>query len=254
MNRYPPIPSGSGDCPVCHGTGWELYLATVTDYGIPQQVEFARRCSRCSGIRREQDNTGVPPEYHDADLSRFDFEAYSRDVRRLRQVCEGMLADFRSWAAAGKGLYLWSSTPGSGKTFLACCLAKSLMMKYDLQMRFVTVVDYLAAVGESYNRERGCEDPSAVYRSCSLLVLDDIGAQQGKEWHQQEMFRLTNERMANGTVTIYTSNLCTDRLNVDERTKDRIVKSSIELEMPEESIRRKKAAQEQAAFLNRVLI
>ena len=43
--------------------------------------------------------------------------------------------------------------------------------------------------------------------------------------------------------------MSTDGLNVDARTRDRIVKTSVELQMPEESIRKKKAMGEQREFL-----
>ena len=127
------------------------------------------------------------------------------------------------------------------------------MMKYDLQMRFVTAPDYISVVGDSYKRDRGELDSSEVYRECKLLVLDDIGAQADKDWQRQELFRLINKRMEDGNVTIYTSNMSTDNLNVDARTRDRIVKVSVELQMPEESLRRKKAEMEQNEFLKEVL-
>ena len=85
------------------------------------------------------------------------------------------------------------------------------------------------------------------------LVLDDLGAQVGNDWHKQEMFRLVNSRMEEGNITIFTSNFDANDLNVDARTKDRIIKSSIVLQMPEESIRRKKADMEQQRFLQDVL-
>lgn len=127
------------------------------------------------------------------------------------------------------------------------------MMKYDLEMRFITAPDYISVVGDSYKRDRGELDSSEVYRECKLLVLDDIGAQADKDWQRQELFRLINKRMEDGNVTIYTSNMSTDNLNVDARTRDRIVKVSVELQMPEESLRRKKAEMEQNEFLKEVL-
>lgn len=71
--------------------------------------------------------------------------------------------------------------------------------------------------------------------------------------HRQEIFRLVNKRMEDGNITIYTSNMSTDTLNVDNRTRDRIIKTSIELRMPEESIRKKEAAREQKTFLASVM-
>lgn len=188
-----------------------------------------------------------------ADLTKFNFEAYKSRMENFRKIVTNFVNEFSRWEKQGKGLYLWSKTTGSGKTFLACCLARSLMMKYDLQMRFITAPDYISVVGDSYKRDRGEMDSSEVYRECKLLVLDDIGAQADKDWQRQELFRLINKRMEDGNVTIYTSNMSTDNLNVDARTRDRIIKASVELQMPEESLRRKKAEMEQNEFLKEVL-
>lgn len=127
------------------------------------------------------------------------------------------------------------------------------MIKYDLQMRFITVPDYLAKVGESYKRQMEECDESAVYRECDLLIFDDIGAQKSGEWQQQEVFRIINERLNAGKVIIFTSNMCPEELNLDNRTIDRIMKKSVVLQMPEESIRGKEAKKEQERFLADIL-
>lgn len=53
--------------------------------------------------------------------------------------------------------------------------------------------------------------------------------------------------------SIYTSNMDANALNVDARTRDRIIKTSIVLQMPEENLRKKKAAAEQQSFLQMIL-
>lgn len=244
--------SNSGDCPICKGTGWEMYQATVYDYGEPMVVDMVKKCPRCSGTVRLKDRTGVPEEFSEADLYKFDFEAYSEELSKLKKLTWSMLNQFKTWQNQGKGIYLWSKTPGSGKTFLSCCIAKSIMVKHDVQMRFITAPDYISKVGDSYKKERGEFDESQIYRECALLVLDDIGAQIDKDWQRQEMFRLINQRMSNGLITIYTSNMPVEKLNVDDRTKDRIIKTSVVIPMPEESIRRKKAKSEQDKFLETI--
>ena len=199
------------------------------------------------------DETGVPPEYCNADVSKFRFDTYKTSMEQTRKVFKNFIENFEKWQAWGKGLYLWSNTPGSGKTFLSCCLARSLMVKYDLQMRFITAPAYIDTVGESIKRARGEEDRSKVYKECDVLVLDDIGAQAGGKWQEQELFNLVNKRMEHGKITIYTSNMDANALNVDARTRDRIIKTSIVLQMPEENLRKKKAAAEQQSFLQMIL-
>lgn len=233
------------DCPICHGTGWELYDAgEIPGYG--EAHTFVKRCTSCAGIRRSSDITGVPPQFSDADLSKFGFEIYSKDTANLKKLIQYYYDKFDKY---GKNLFLWSKTPGSGKTFLACCLGKSVMMRYDLKMRFITVPDYLAMVGDSYNRERGERDKSQVYRKCDLLIFDDIGSQKKGEWHEQEIFRLVNERLNNGKITIYTSNMPPEVLNVNDRTISRIKNNTLIVMMPEESIRDKKSKAEQETYL-----
>ena len=75
------IPSGSGECPVCHGTGWKIYREAVEGYKEP--LEFARRCSKCKGKRRINDQTGVPPEYYSADL-----DVYKRQEIYRTEYCQ----------------------------------------------------------------------------------------------------------------------------------------------------------------------
>ena len=127
------------------------------------------------------------------------------------------------------------------------------MIKYDLQMRFITAPDYINAVGEKIKRARGEDDRTKVYRECEILVFDDIGAQSGGEWQRQEIFGLVNSRMEESKITIFTSNIDVNDLNVDSRTKDRIIKMSIILRMPEEGLRKKKAEFEQQSFLRTIL-
>lgn len=252
MERSQEAALNSEVCSVCGGTGWELYRQR--DDGYETLLEFARPCTGCRTERRLQDMTGVPTQFRDADLSKFGFDSYSRDMGNLRKISEDFLRNYRErWEKSGKGLYLWSKTSGSGKTFLAYCLAKSVMVRYDLQMRFITVLDYLTKTGESYKRQQGEYDESAVYRECDLLILDDVGAQKTGEWQMQELFRIINERLNAGKISIFTSNMCPEDLNLDGRTIGRIMKKSVVLQMPEESIRDKEAKEEQDIFLQDIL-
>lgn len=252
MEHGQKVALNSDVCPVCGGAGWELYRQRIDGYEM--LLEFARPCTRCRTEKRLRDITGVPPQFRDADLSKFGFDSYSRDMGKLRKITEDFLGDYRErWEKSGKGIFLWSRTPGSGKTFLSCCLGKSVMVKHDLQMRFITAPDYLVKVGESYRRQQGEHDQSAIYRECDLLIFDDVGAQKTGDWQAQEIFRLVNERLNAGKVIIFTSNMCPEDLNLDDRTIGRIMKSSIVLQMPEESIRGKQAKAEQEKFLTNIL-
>lgn len=173
----------------------------------------------------------------------------------VKKIVNSLVYDYRVWEGMGKGIYFWSKTAGSGKSFLSCCIGKSVMMKYGLRFRFITMPGYIDKVSEGYTfAKQGITDnPADIYKKCELLVIDDIGTQIDKPWQSQELFKLINERISAGLVTIYTSNLPIDSLNVDERIKSRIYGSTIVLQMPEESVRKKKANEAQNNFLKQIL-
>lgn len=238
------------DCEfTCGSEGiWKVVKERTEFYGTPQNLDFASRCDRAGYVRAYEGN-GIPVNYSNADYPSFDFSVYKKNMDRSKGIFDDFFEKFLEWEKEGMGLYLWSKTPGSGKTYLACCLGRSIMIKYDLQMRFVSVPDYLALVGESYNRERGTMDESQVYRECRLLILDDIGTQKKGDWQEQELFRLIDSRAKDGFITIYTSNLEPEYLNLASRTISRLTKNIISIQMPEESIRKVKEVENREMFL-----
>ena len=247
------IALNSGEhCPVCGGSGWIDVWEEQEGYGM---VRMGRPCPECKSKRREGDKrNGIPTKYCDAALPHFSFSTYSRDVTRLEKVIKNVFEEFEEkWKPERKGVYLWSKTSGSGKTYLSCCLGRSISIKYDQQIRFITAPDYLAAVAESYKRQPGEEDSSLIYRTCDLLILDDIGTQKGSEWADQELFRLVNERLNEGKITYFTANTQPQELKLEGRTISRIFDAAIVLQMPEECVRYKKAWEKQNALLKGIL-
>lgn len=252
MKSNPQVVSASGNketCPICGGNGWEMYYQPVELYD-GRMTPFMKECSRCGG-KNDKDSSGIP--FAECDITRFNFGAYSVSIDGIEKIAMSLVNDFQKWQNSAKGIYLWSKTAGSGKTFLASCIARSLMLKYGLQVKFVTCPDYLNHVGDSYKRERGEQDITKIFRSCQLLILDDIGSQISRDWQSQELFRLINKRMSEGLVTFYTSNMPPENLNLDDRIINRIVKSSIVIQLPEESVRLQKARNEQEAFLKDII-
>ena len=86
------------------------------------------------------------------------------------------------------------------------------------------------------------------------MVLDDIGAQTGKqEWIDNALFRLVDYRKREFLPTIFTSNCDAEKLSMDSRTVDRIVSISVDVKIPERSIRREKAAEANRKFIQGLL-
>ena len=249
-NLHPVLNYGNKDiCPICGGSGWEMYSAPAEIYN-GRMTPFMKTCSECNG-KNDEDFSGIP--FTECDITRFNFGAYSVSIDKIEKIALSIVDNFKKWQNAGKGLFFWSKTPGSGKTFLASCIARSLMLKHNLSVKFTEVPSYLNRVSDSYKRQAGEVDKSAIFRDCQLLILDDLGSQISRDWQSQELFRLINKRMSEGLITFYTSNMAPENLNLDDRTINRIIKSSITIQMPEESIRLRKARNEQEAFLKDII-
>lgn len=248
-------------CKHCHGRGYLLYHVDARELddvygGEDIASEYVKKCPYCSGKPIDDtDLTNVPDMFREADIYKFDFETYEKDISKYKDIAFNFFNNYKAWQNANRGIYLWSKEPGSGKTFLACCLGKSVMMKYNIRMRFISVPDYMEKLSEWYTIKKngGFMDPSKTFREADLLIFDDIGAQQSKEWDVTEIFRLVDYRLKNGKVTIFTSNMPIEKLNIDERAKSRIMATTIQLHMPEESIRQKKSQQGQDDFLKNIL-
>lgn len=240
-------------CPYCGGTGTIIITRKDEDGSIK---EFGRECERCK-IKRFTKESGIPADFRGEKIPDFDFGRY-RDQKKAEQLqsiaVEMVMKYAEEWKPNGYSLYLWSNTTGSGKTYLACCIANELLNEYCERVRFITAPDYLAAVEAAQKREAGTEDRSKKYMEAEILILDDLGAQRKSEWAEEKMFGLINRRMEDKKVTIFTSNMHPSDLGMNNRLVDRIVKMSHTIvQMPEEPIRYNKAVEEQSAFIENVL-
>ena len=88
---------------------------------------------------------------------------------------------------------------------------------------------------------------------CSLLILDDLGTQQGREWINEAVFSLVDYRYRENKPTIYTSNLPIDEASKDERTASRIQGTSLKVVLPNVLIRQKLAEKYNKELVNQIM-
>lgn len=161
------------------------------------------------------------------------------------------------WALYGddpdseKGLYLHSSTKGTGKTYLSYCLANEVMARYDVNVKFTSVLEYLDLTKKGYSSAADKEEKDGIMRA-TVLILDDIGVEVSKEWVNTTLYQLINYRYANKLITIFTSNYPLEQLKVDDRIKDRINFMCLPLHIPEVSIRAMETDRENSKFIREV--
>lgn len=191
----------------------------------------------------------IPREYRGLLMKNFDWDIYGCDIAMQRKTVTSFLLHFTEYQKKGMGLYIFSNTKGSGKTMLSCILLNEASERYGVNSKFISVYDYLDVTKKKYG---GSAEEINRLKEAGLLVVDDIGAQMGKEWIDSTFYELVNFRYNGRLPTVFTSNLPIDRLDMDERTIDRIERNTVLLNIPEKAVRRELGKQEKAEFMKQI--
>ena len=191
------------------------------------------------------DLSHMPAPYKGKYLSDFRWDVYGQTyIETVKRIVEATVTRYDEYIKTGRGLYISSKTPGSGKTMLACCLANEIIKRRDLSVKFITA--------PRYAKMRFEDRPE--YMKCSLLILDDWGTQSEKQdWVTEALFELIDYRYEERLSTFYTSNLSQRFCSKDERTKSRITSDTTPLIMPEFSVRDEIAKKRNQSFLDEIL-
>ena len=204
-------------------------------YTVCVSEDFSKELTKASGM----------PYYDRADAFKWDY--YGANMDAVKKIANSYVEDWRTWRAKGMGLYIFSGVNGSGKTFLACCIGNEIVCRYNSQVEFVTVNDYIGMLVE--NKDRAAE-----LRDSVLLIVDDIGAQNEKQdWIRDSIFRLVDYRYRAKLPTIYTSNMPLQLASKNDRVTSRMFELSHEVKLPEVSVREIIATKAKKEFLSGVM-
>lgn len=196
----------------------------------------------------------IPFEHLDKRAKDFEWTLYGEnnsEAENGRKMANAFVLNFHKFRQAGKGLYIHSNTKGTGKTYLSYCLANEVMARYDVNVKFTSVLEYLDLTKKGYSSMADKEEKDGIIRA-TVLILDDIGVEVSKEWVNTTLYQLINYRYANKLITIITSNYPIEQLKVDDRIKDRINSMCLPLHIPEISIRAMETDRENSKFIKEV--
>lgn len=186
------------------------------------------------------------------------------DQAKVYATLDKYVKTFRRHMGGGeraKSLYLWSESPGTGKTTTAVALlnawiATEYLTALAKDKQPPPVRAYFLDVNEwqtdynNFNRPRvpdSIAGPASAryYRSMELAkhaefsVLDDIGVRDASDGFRGDLHTIINHRTANGLPTVYTSNLELSQMEriFDGRLYDRMRDQCAELYFVGESKR-----------------
>lgn len=99
---------------------------------------------------------------------------------------------------------LFYGNPGSGKTFLSYCIAKSLLDSGYLVVYKTSdeLINNLRTI--RFNNDSKLED---LLINCDLLIIDDLGAEQKNDFVITELFNLINKKLLKKKNMLISTNL-----------------------------------------------
>ena len=254
-------------CPTCRGTGrlsvWKYIPELYGDDGAPVEYD-AGVCPTCHGGRLKEKEVesirkraSIPEVFSNDKIDAFRWDVYTKkdgspiDTSKQKKVVDSFWNDFRKWQDKGMGLYVFSRTKGSGKTFLSSCLTNTIIGRYAIRARFESAVN-LISIQQRADKDSprlSESDPITDMANVPLLVLDDIGAKDSNTWIDEILFTITDRRMQRKLPTIMTSNMPIAELPYSDRIVDRINAICIQVDMPEVCIRARESNTKKASFI-----
>jgi DNA replication protein DnaC len=195
-----------------------------------------------SGTGGRVANANTPADYR---LLTVQTSPARAEQAKLYATIEKYTATFeRQFEADGariKSLYLWSESPGTGKTTTAIAVLNEWLIAHYLgslkrNRQAVQVPAYFLDVNAFQtdynlatmtNDEAGLESIRATIKRAQMApmaVLDDIGVRSASEAFRSYVHAIVNYRTANGLPTVFTSNLPIEEMAVvfDARLYDRM--------------------------------
>lgn len=148
----------------------------------------------------------------------FDIELYPKENREgmkgLLEYCKEYAADFSERSPS----LLFMGGTGLGKTHLSSAMAMSILDK-GCDVIYDTAQSIFSAYEKNrFNRE---DNETARYTECTLLIIDDLGAEMGGNMAESTLYNILNARMNAQLPTVISTNLSPKEIKA--KYDDRII-------------------------------
>lgn len=190
--------------------------------------------------------------FPDSEMANWTFNTDDGTNKTASDIARRYVDNFAEMKRHGKGLLFYGPV-GTGKTFLAACIANELISKGRpcLVTNFARITNTLQGMFDG--KQRYLDD----FNRLDLLVIDDLSAERDTSYMNEMIFNIIDSRYRSGKPLILTTNLSKEELiNQPNTDKQRIYSRLVEMCFPVEVKnvdRRKKKAQEDSADLRRLL-
>ena len=228
------IKDGHAYCKVCHerkdgdvmeffGNKMILRVACKCDREIEKQKKRREKQMEIERLKRTCFNSMREWSYT--------FENYQGEENQSLMIAKNFVEDYEKMKKENIGLLFYGSI-GSGKTYLACSIANSLIEQYQISVKirnFAQIINELQK--SSFDFDKNAYIESLV--NTSVLILDDLGIERDTSYAKEQVYNIVNNRYLKHKPTIFTTNLsysqienCTESVEY-QRIYSRIIEMCI---------------------------
>lgn len=173
----------------------------------------------------------------------YTFDNYKGEKDKSYIIAKNYVKEYDQMKKENIGL-LFCGTVGSGKTYLACCIANALIEEYMIRVKirnFAQIINDLQKSGFDLDKNEYIEALTNV----SVLILDDLGIERDTSYAKEQVYNIVNSRYLKQKPTIFTTNLPYEKIqNSDdgveyERIYSRIIEMCIPVKVMGEDFRKR---------------
>lgn len=173
----------------------------------------------------------------------YTFDNYKGEKDKSYIIAKNYVKEYEQMKKENIGL-LFCGTVGSGKTYLACCIANALIEEYMIRVKirnFAQIINDLQKSGFDLDKNEYIESLTNV----SVLILDDLGIERDTSYTKEQVYNIVNSRYLKQKPTIFTTNLPYEKIqNSDdgveyERIYSRIIEMCIPVKVMGEDFRKR---------------
>lgn len=162
-----------------------------------------RAKERAAALSSRLFNSGLPEAWHIRALSAWVHDTPAQQAALNAAISFG--AATQQPGAHVQSLFI-AGDIGTGKTYLASCLAADLIRR-RVQVRWCNVGDVLRAIRSSFDKKGSSEEETIkLFTEPRVLVLDDLGKEKPTEWATEQLFSIINTRYDAQRPLIVTTN------------------------------------------------